>query len=159
MATPTAQSSVTIDAPADVVYDLVSDVTRAGEWAAETTRGTWLGDATGSAVGARFRGHNKHRGRPWSTTCVVTAAEPGRAFEFRVGLAGVRTALWRYEIEPTESGCRVTESTTRLVPKAATVPLNLLALGIRDRDKHNQANIEKTLAKLKTYAETAAANR
>jgi len=43
-------------ASADRVWDLVSDITRIGEFSPETFEAEWLGDATGPAVGARFRG-------------------------------------------------------------------------------------------------------
>lgn len=155
MAEPTAQSSIDIAAPPELVYDIVSDIENQPKWAAETERCKWLGDATGPAVGAKFRGVNKHKGRVWAMGCKVTDADPGKRFAFRVGLAGVPTAHWRYEIEPTADGCRVTESTRRLSPKIPTAAVNL-ALGIKDRDEHNQANIEKTLAQLKEYAEKRA---
>ncbi|PXY22122.1 SRPBCC family protein [Prauserella muralis] len=156
MRPPTAQSSVEIAAPPGLVYRLVSDVPGQGRWAAEIDRCRWLGGATGAVVGARFRGVNQHRSRRWATTCVVTEAEPSRRFAFRVQVMGVPSALWRYEIEPTETGCRVIESTRRLTPRITTLAVNRLLLGIRDRDEHNQRNIEATLASLRQYAELEA---
>ncbi len=44
--------TVNMDAPIDVVWDLVSDVTRIGEFSPETFEAEWLDDATGPAVGA-----------------------------------------------------------------------------------------------------------
>jgi len=51
------RGSVTVymAAPADRVWDLVSDVTRVGEFSSETFEAEWLGPATAPAVGARFR--------------------------------------------------------------------------------------------------------
>lgn len=86
----------------------------------------------------------------------MTEAEPSRRFAFRVQVMGVPSALWRYEIEPTETGCRVIESTRRLTPRITTLAVNRLLLGIRDRDEHNQRNIEATLASLRQYAELEA---
>jgi uncharacterized protein YndB with AHSA1/START domain len=155
---PTAQGSIDIDVPPELAYELITDVTTLPEWAAEADRCRWLGDATGPAVGARFRGRNRHKGRRWSTTCKVTAADPGRRFAFTVVVMGARTAEWEYEIEPTGAGCRVTESTRRLGPRTPSKLANRL-LGIRDRDAHNQANIERTLAGLKAHAEARAGSR
>lgn len=160
MAEPTAQSSIEIAAPPELVYEIVSDVTKLPEWAAETYRCEWLGEATGPTVGARFRGMNENQGRRWPTTAKVTAAEAGKRFAFRVhGVPGLPTAQWRYDIEPTADGCRVTESTRRLSPRVATNVFNRLMVRVQDRDAHNQRNIEKTLAQLKEYAEARAAKR
>ncbi|WP_051400329.1 SRPBCC family protein [Haloechinothrix halophila] len=159
MAEPTAQSSIEIAAPPELVYELVSDVPNLPDWAAEIERCSWIDGATGPAVGAKFTGRNEHKKRKWGTLCIVTAAEPGREFAFQVRIAGAPSALWRYQIEPTDTGCRVTESTRRLVPRPLALTVNRLFLGIRDRDNHNQANIERTLAKLKEHAESLAAKR
>ncbi|MPY76908.1 MAG: SRPBCC family protein [Actinophytocola sp.] len=159
MAEPTAQSSIDIAASPELVYELVSDVPNLPDWAAEIQRCTWTGGATGPAVGARFTGRNEHKKRKWGSLCVVTAADPGREFGFQVRIAGVPSALWRYQIEPTDTGCRVTESTRRLTPRPVALAVNRLLLGIRDRDDHNQANIERTLAGLKEHAESQAAKR
>lgn len=159
MAEPTAQSSIEIAAAPEAVYELVSDIPNQPKWAAEVERCTWTGDSTGPAVGATFRGINQHNKRKWPMSCVVTHAEPGRKFAFKVQFAGVPSALWSYEIEPTENGCRVTESTRRVAPRPIVLAVNRLGLGIADRDQHNQANIERTLASLKAYAEQQAAKR
>ena len=158
MSAATALSSIEIAAPADLVYELVSDVPGMAEWAAEVERAQWLDGAAGPEVGARFRGVNRHRGRVWATTCTVTAAEPGARFEFLVRVAGFPSAKWRYVIEPTAEGCRVTESTRRLSPRPLAILVNWAGLGIRDRDTHNQRNIELTLTQLKTHAESLAAD-
>ena len=160
MKQPTASASIEIDAPASLVYEIVSDVTSVPEWAAETERCRWIGGATGPAVGAKFRGTNRYRTVPWTTTCRVTAAEPGKRFAFDVYVGLLPTARWEYMIEAGDAdgnanSCRVTESTRRLTPKAISTPVNML-LGVRDRDQHNQHNIEATLGRLKDYAEAQA---
>ena len=159
MATPTAQATIDIAAPADLVYDLVSSVTEVPRWAAEVVECRWLDGVDRPVVGARFRGVNRYRNRRWATTCVVTAADPGRRFGFDVKVAGVTTAAWWYDITPTPEGCRVTEATRRVFPKLVVWLINRLGLGIADRDAHNQRNIDATLAQLKRYAEAQAAER
>lgn len=158
MAEPTAQSSIDIAAPAELVYELVSDVPNTPEWTEEAAKCTWVGGADGPAVGAKFRGVNEHKSRKWPMSCTVTDADPPRRFAFKVQLAGLTTALWRYEIEPTAGGCRITESTVRTSPLVPTMVTNRL-LGIADRDRHNQANIEQSLANLKELAEKRAAEQ
>ena len=46
--------STVIDAPAELVYDLVADMPRMGEWSRECSTVEWIEGATGPAVGARF---------------------------------------------------------------------------------------------------------
>ena len=55
--------TVHINATPDQVWDLVSDVTRIGEYSPETFEAEWLDGATGPAVGASFRGHVKRNGK------------------------------------------------------------------------------------------------
>src|SRR6266508_909149 len=98
--------STHINAPAMHVWQLVSDVTRMEEWSPETRSAEWLDGAQGPTVDARFKGRNKRRGS-WSTTCCVTAADPGREFAFTVGRDETR---WRYMCVDEGDGCELTES-------------------------------------------------
>ena len=142
-----------VRAQPSVVYDLVSDVTRMGSWSPETTSCRWLGDATGPALGARFRGTNRHGPLlRWTTTCTVTAAEPGRRFAFDVSFAGVPIARWAYDLEPTATGCTVTEiwdDLRKRLLRLASVPL----MGIADRAAHNRRGMQATLTALAAAAE------
>ncbi len=53
-------------APADHVYALISDITRMSEWSPECIHCEWTDEATGPAVGARFKARNKGgRGPAW----------------------------------------------------------------------------------------------
>ncbi|MGV0869057.1 SRPBCC family protein [Corynebacterium kalidii] len=87
--------SVTIAASPAEVYDLVSDVTRTGEWSAQCRRAEWDSDDRGD--GATFTGHNHRDGREWSTVSEVTAARPGEEFSWRVTSSGTR---WGFRMEP-----------------------------------------------------------
>ncbi|MGH8938925.1 MAG: SRPBCC family protein [Actinomycetes bacterium] len=142
----------TIAADSTAVYDLIGDVTRMGEVSPETTSCRWLDGADGPRVGARFRGSNKYGLRRWSTTCTVTAAEPGRRFAFSVTFGGVAISDWAYGIARTKDGCRVTETWVDRRPawmRISSVPL----MGIVDRGGHNRAGMRSTLAALKAAAE------
>lgn len=155
MAEPTARSSIEIAAPPEVVYRIVTDVENVADWAEEAYRCAWRDGAARAEVGAKFRGLNKHNGRKWAMGCTVTEAEEGSRFAFQVSMLGVPTAWWRYDIEPTPEGCLVTESTRRLAPNLPTRAASLF-LGIGDRDEHNQRNIERSLLRLKDFAEKRA---
>jgi hypothetical protein len=145
--------SEVVAATPDVVYAMVSDVTRMGSWSPETTSCRWLGGATGPAVGAAFRGTNKRGPLLWQTTCTVTAADPGRRFAFDVAFGPAPIASWAYDLEPLGAGgTRVTESWTDRrhgSMRLASVPV----MGIRDRAGHNRRGMQATLAALKRAAE------
>jgi uncharacterized protein YndB with AHSA1/START domain len=115
------QDSVTVHmaAPAEAIWDLVSDVTRIGRYSPETFEAEWLDGATGPAVGARFRGHVKRnqKGPTYWTTCIVTACEPGRVFEFGVGPTPEKALnTWRYELAPAAGGGTDVTESFRLKP-------------------------------------------
>jgi uncharacterized protein YndB with AHSA1/START domain len=151
------QVSVTreIGAPAEQVWAMVSDLPRMGEWSPENEGSTWLRGATGPTPGATFRGTNRHGKKTWSTDGTVIDAEPGRLFTFRTTAAGFKVAEWRYAIEATAAGCRVTETWIDQRGRIAKI-LGTPVSGVADRTSHNRASMEETLDRLKVAAEAAA---
>jgi uncharacterized protein YndB with AHSA1/START domain len=142
-----------IAAAPEVVWRLVSDVTRMGEWSPETTSCRWLGAASGPAVGAKFKGSNKYGFRRWSTLCTVTTAEPGKQFSFDVHYGPLSISTWDYTFTADGPGTMVSESWTDRRPgwmKSLSRPV----MGVADRDGHNRRGMEATLATLKAAAET-----
>ena len=101
-----AEVQVYVDAPPQLVYRVVSDVRRMGEWSPETIKCDWLEGATGPAVGARFKGANKRGLITWSTKPTVVVADPGREFAFDVGT----DTRWTYRFDPDGARTRLTES-------------------------------------------------
>ncbi len=101
--------SISIEAPPDVVYAMVSDVTRMGQWS-PVCKACWWDDAADRGVGAWFTGRNEVPGRTWETRCQVVAAEPGREFAWVVGGSEEPRVRWGYTFEPACEGTRVTES-------------------------------------------------
>lgn len=97
--------SVTIAASPDTLYEMVSDVTRMGEWS-PVCKACWWDDDTRGA-GAWFTGRNVTPDRTWETRSQVLVDEPGREFAFAVN--GNRTR-WGYTFEAVEGGTIVTES-------------------------------------------------
>ncbi len=92
--------------PAELPYDMITDVTRMGEWS-PVSKACWWDDGDGPRVGARFTGSNETSERTWETRSEVVAAERGQEFAFVVGDSWVR---WGYTFTPVEGGTRVTES-------------------------------------------------
>lgn len=128
--------STVVRAAPEVVYDLVADLPRMGEWSPECTAVEWTSVAApgesgpvadagagpadaGPALsglpvaGATFVGHN--RTGPggivkWSRRGRVLTAERGREFAFITEESGRESTEWRYTLEPVGGGTRVTES-------------------------------------------------
>jgi len=143
-----------IEASGERLWEMVSDVTRMGDWSPETTNAVWAGGATGPAVGAKFRGSNRNGKRSWKTACVVVDSEPGRRFAFRSTAGPLSFADWMYEFEETDTGCLVTESwSDRRGWLARSV--SGIASGVGDRVSHNKAGMEQTLENLAVAAESS----
>lgn len=148
--------STEIAAPPDRVYELIADITRMGEWSPECRSCTWVKGATGPIVGARFRARNKgRRGPSWFNTPVVTAAEPGREFAFNRSGPGIGSYTWRYVLEPTANGTRVTESyeAERPVPRPMA-RFTQLWVGTDDRNADLRDGMRTTLERIKAAAES-----
>ncbi|HET7303337.1 MAG TPA: SRPBCC family protein [Segeticoccus sp.] len=105
METPRHTDSVLVGASPEALYDLVSDVTRTGEWSPICRECWWRDEKRG--VGAWFHGRNEADGASWQTESKVITAERGREFAWLVGGRFVR---WGYTLEPEAQGTRLTES-------------------------------------------------
>jgi uncharacterized protein YndB with AHSA1/START domain len=150
--------SLTVSAPADLVYGLVADLPRMGEWSPECERVTWRGDASRAAEGAQFVGHNKAGAVRWMTQGEVVIAEPGRRLAFEITFGPLKIARWEYLIVPDAndvSTCTVVEEWTDRRPGLYRAPADL-AFG--SRMKTNQRGMVETLANLKHAAESTARN-
>ena len=149
------QVSLHMNATAEAVYALVADVTRTPEFSPEVRRCTWLDDATGPAVGARFEAVN-HAGRfpEWKNQPVVIAAEPGREFAFSRTERFAGTLVWRYRLEPDGIGTLVTESyeVTRPISRIGWFIIDRLA-GLHDRRADLRRGMEKTLQRMRETVE------
>lgn len=151
------RGSVTVhmDASPHVVWDLVSDVTRIGEFSPETFEAEWVDGATGPEVGAHFRGHVKRNGigPVYWTACKVLYCEPEKDFGFGVYVYGRRTNTWRYQLEEKDGGTDVTES-FELTP-VPFLRVYWAVLG-KLRGRTNQRGMQQTLERIKDIAEADA---
>jgi len=101
------EESIVVDAPPEAVYDLVSDVTRTGEWSPICQECWWDDPATAGQVGSHFTGRNVLPHRTWETRSEVVVAESGREFAWQVAGGWVR---WGYTLAPAETGTLLTET-------------------------------------------------
>ena len=145
------EASVHVVATPEQVYDVVSDVTRMGEWSPETVRCEWLDGASGPVVGARFKGSNKRGLARWSTKPRVVAADPGREFAFVVD----DLTKWSYRFEPDGDGCRVVESFEMLEDLPLKFRIADRAMGIKDRPADLERAMDETLQRVKRAVEGA----
>jgi polyketide cyclase/dehydrase/lipid transport protein len=149
-----AQAAIAVGASPTVLYDLVSDVRRMGEWSPECRDCVWLAGATGPAVGARFKGSNSRGLARWSTKSRVVAADAGAEFAFVTGHLGRDMTRWSYRFEATADGTLVTESfeMQRDLPWYFRLG-DLLLMGIKDRHADLETNMRETLQSLRAAAE------
>ncbi|WP_372727789.1 SRPBCC family protein [Nocardioides sp.] len=148
----TGEVTMTMAATPEEVWDLVSDVTRIGEFSPETFEAKWTRGSTGPEVGATFAGHVKRNGvgpTYWSL-CTVTKCVPQELFEFAVGTASVTVNNWGYRLEADGAGTRVTEY-FRLEP-ALPMRLYWTLLGAL-RGRTNERGMRTTLERMKAVLE------
>jgi len=146
---------IVVDSPPEVLYGMVADLPRMGEWSPECQRVEWTHGADGAEEGARFVGHN--RGGPrglfrWSRHGRVVTADPGHEFTFVTEEGGRESTEWRFRFDPVDGGTRVTESyVVHWIPTWARildVPTN--------RHRELRHAMEHTLDRLKKTAESPA---
>lgn len=150
------EETVSIDATPDVVYALVSDVTRTPDFSPEILECAWLDGATGPAVGARFTAINKSNPkRPsWNNKPIVTAADPGREFAFSRTEKFAGTIVWRYLLEPEGNRTRLTESYTVVKPVSRLGWFVIeKVFGNPDRRGDLRFGMQETLRRLSVAAE------
>ncbi len=148
---PAISTDITVDAPGDEVYALITDLPTLAELAEETVAMHWkTGDS--ARAGAVFRGDNRNGSHKWTTTCTVTTANPGVAFAWDVSSGPVRIAHWRYDITELPEGCQVTESMWDNRPWWLR-RLAYRLTGVHDREVANADHMRLTLERLKARAE------
>lgn len=145
--------SIHVAADPHRLYEMVSDVTRMGEWS-PICRACWWDDGDGPRVGAWFTGRNETPERTWETRSQVVAADPGRMFAWEVNDGWV---YWGYTFEPAGDGTRLTES-WELLPKGIAGFHERFGetaeAEIQKRREAARTGIPATLAAIKKAAET-----
>ena len=127
--------AVTVDADIDEVWDVVSDVTRVGEWSHECVGAAWLGDATSATPRARFRGRNRAGIFRWGRVCEIVSAEnyelvwrtvPSRLYP--------DSSEWRIALDSIDGGTTISQQFRVIrAPKVLSVLYALVIPAHRDR--------------------------
>lgn len=96
---PSFEASIDIDAPAPIVWMLVTDINTPARFSEDFQGAEWIDG--GPAAGASFKGRNEHSAMGgWETISYVTVYEPERHFEWAVTSVESPTSTWWYRLEP-----------------------------------------------------------
>ena len=148
----THEDSIVVRTTPEALYDLVSDVTRTGEWSPVCTA-CWWDEGGSGQIGEWFTGHNEVPGRVWETRSAVVAAERGREFAW---LVGGRLVRWGFTMTPVDDGTRLTES-WEFLPAGQELFVerygDQAAEQVADRTRAAREGIPATLAAIRRIAE------
>jgi uncharacterized protein YndB with AHSA1/START domain len=158
---PSTEATIDVAAPPERVWALVSDLQLPARFSNEFQGADLLGGATTPAAGARFVGRNHHPAiGSWETTSTITDYDQPRVFAYDVdGEDGRPSASWRFTVEPTESGCRLTQW-MRMGPGRSGINPAIDAMPDKEskilhrRLGEHRTNMEATLAGIKALAES-----
>jgi uncharacterized protein YndB with AHSA1/START domain len=150
------RESVTIDASAEEVYDLLAEVSAMGRWSPVCTGGEYDADDR-----TWFTGDNAIGDFTWQTRCQVVAAERGREFAFvNHGIDGEHALVrWGFALSPTGSGGTEVTQTWEVLPSYAEGfaaegdAAGDLAQRLDGMKGMAQTGMPETLANLKAEAE------
>lgn len=104
MVAPLLQAEVEINAPVSKVWALITDLGKMPEWSPQCRLMKALGPVR---PGTRTVNLNRRNVLFWPTTSTITEVIPERKLAFRVD---INKTVWTYELEPTATGTRLTES-------------------------------------------------
>lgn len=154
MTNPQLTASTFVARPPEVVYDLVADITRMGEWS-PVCKECWWDDGHSGQVGDWFTGRNITPEKTWETRSEVSVAERGREFTFIVGGTYV---VWSYSFEPTDGGTTITER-WEFLPDAARLFEQRFGADapaeVEARTEAARTGMPATLAAIKAAAEAS----
>lgn len=145
----TLTASTEVQAIAEQVYAVISDVTRIPQWSPETKRAERI-DAD------HFRAWNRRRLGRWQTRAKIVDADPGHRFSFVVQAFGGDWTEWTYLMEPGShpGSTRLTESFRMCVgfPVTAVVFEHLFLL-VHDRRADLQTNLQVSVDRIRAIVE------
>ena len=149
--------SVDIAAPPAVVWELVTAMERYGEWSSENCGGYWRKNAAGvpgtGRVGDQFVGINRRGGQEWKGLVDIVEREEGHAYAFVTGGVDLNYVYWRYIVEPSGSGTRLTEEWA--LRNLSPIMIENGEVEVARRVSNARESIGATLGAMKATAEAA----
>jgi uncharacterized protein YndB with AHSA1/START domain len=152
------EASAVIEAPIDAVWNVVSDVTRVGEWSGECQGCAWVGGADSPVPGAQFRGRNRRGSMRWTRLNQVISAEPPHAFVWRTvaRFPYLDSVEWKLILVEEGSSTRITEAFEILrLSKAMEGVLNVIMPTHRDRSADLAADLDRLKSLVEAERPTA----
>jgi len=146
-------ASIEISAPPADVWAVAADVTRVGEWSGECRGCEWADGATGAAVGARFRGHNRRLALRWTRTNQIFVADEPHRLVWRTMPSGIYTDSVEWEVRLEENGSSTTAHLSYSVVKLAKA-VELLIDVFFPPHRDRTGDLADDLGRLKRLVET-----
>jgi len=160
MARPAVSVYADIAAPPGRVWDLVSDIGLLPRFSTELRSVEWADGYRQAQLGAQFLSTNKHPEiGAWTTRSHITEFEPLHVFGWSVGDPNCPVAVWRFELNPTADGTRLSY-TARIGPGRSGVTMLIEREPDRARDivdgrlRQFTTSMEATIAGIKVLAES-----
>ena len=149
MVAPILKAEIEINAPVAKVWSLVSDVNNMPKWSPQCRVMKALGPIK---PGTRTVNLNRRGMLFWPTTSVITEVIPERKFAFRIP---INTTVWSYELEPTATGTRLTETrhAENGVTAVSTAVTKAALGGVDTFERELLEGMNQSLARIKAAAE------
>ncbi len=154
---PTVTAEVVIDAPAERVWELVTDIDLPARFSSEFLGARWVDDQRG--VGARFIGRSQHKAMgEWETVSIVSRYDPMRVFGWSVTDLDNPSSTWWFELEPGDDGVLLRQC-GRMGPAPSGLSIAITAMPDKEerivarRLEEFETNMRATLEGIKQVAE------
>lgn len=148
------EATVTVQAPAEAVWAVVSDVTRTGEWSGECRGCEWVRGATGATPGARFKGRNERGRARWARLNEIDVADASTELAWHTVMKGVYrdSTQWRIMLRPGADG-QGTTVTESLHITHLSRPFEWLFERVMPAHRDRTGDLADDLARLKAVVE------
>ena len=152
------EHSARINAPAAVVWGLVTAMDRYGEWSSENTGGYWRKKPDGSVgtgqVGDEFVGVNRRGDVEWKGLVEIVEREEEKSFAFITGGSALNFVFWRYQLEADGDATVLTEQWA--LRNLSPIMIENGDTEVAQRVANAKESIGATLAAMTKAAEAAA---
>jgi len=149
-------TEATVPVDPDLIWDVVRDVPRVGEWSLECIGAEWLDGATEAVPGARFHGRNRAGMLRWGRVCEIVEVKD-REMVWRTVPTTIYPDVveWRMRITAVDDGAHI-EQTYRVISMPPAFDLFYATINPGHRDR--RAALNEDLRRLATVAASTASH-